>query len=87
MEKGRLGSRPLRFKDPRREAMLEPEEVSAILQLNERGGAPTDFPGARDQPQHGKGLHRGGRLDFVPAAAAQEGARRTRGLAEGALAP
>jgi len=37
MEKGRLGSRPLRFKDPRREAMLEPEEVSAILRLNELG--------------------------------------------------
>lgn len=37
MEKERLGSRPLWFKDPRREAMLEPEEVSAILRLNELG--------------------------------------------------
>jgi hypothetical protein len=33
----RLGSGPLRSRDPRREAMLEPEEVSAILRLNELG--------------------------------------------------
>jgi hypothetical protein len=33
----RLSSGPLRFKDPRREAMLEPDEVSAILRLNELG--------------------------------------------------
>src|SRR6516165_5160284 len=37
MQKERLGSGPLRFKDPRRDAMLEPEEVSAILRLNELG--------------------------------------------------
>ena len=33
----RLSSGALRFKDPRREAMLEPDEVSAILRLNELG--------------------------------------------------
>jgi len=33
----RFGSRPLRIKDPRREAMLEPEEVTAMLRLNELG--------------------------------------------------
>jgi transposase len=37
MQEERLGSGPLRFMDPRREAMLEPEEVSAILRLNELG--------------------------------------------------
>jgi hypothetical protein len=37
MREERLSSGPLRFKDPRREAMLEPEEVSAILRLNELG--------------------------------------------------
>src|SRR5262252_7659891 len=37
MQEERLSSGPLRFKDPRREAMLEPEEVSAILRLNELG--------------------------------------------------
>jgi hypothetical protein len=37
MQKERLGSGPQRFNDPRREAMLEPEEVSAILRLNELG--------------------------------------------------
>ena len=37
MQEQRLGSGPLRFKDPRREAMLEPEEVSAILRLKELG--------------------------------------------------
>jgi len=37
MQDERLGSGPLRFNDPRREAMLEPEEVSAILRLNELG--------------------------------------------------
>jgi transposase len=37
MQHERLGSRPLRIKDPRREAMLEPEEVSAMLRLNELG--------------------------------------------------
>lgn len=33
----RLSSAPLRFKDRRRETMLEPDEVSAILRLNELG--------------------------------------------------
>lgn len=33
----RLSSGPLRFKDPRREAMLAPDEVSAILRLHELG--------------------------------------------------
>jgi hypothetical protein len=28
-----LGAGPLRTKDPRRDAMLEPEEVSALLRL------------------------------------------------------
>src|SRR5262249_42530266 len=37
MQEERLSSGPLRFKDPRREAMLEPEEVSTILRLNELG--------------------------------------------------
>ena len=37
MQQERLGSGPLRIKDPRREAMLEPEEVSAMLRLNELG--------------------------------------------------
>ena len=37
MQEQRLGSGPLRFKDPRREVMLEPEEVSAILRLKELG--------------------------------------------------
>src|SRR6201997_5384921 len=37
MREGRLGSGPSRFKDPRRGAMLEPEEVSAIIRLNELG--------------------------------------------------
>jgi DNA-binding NarL/FixJ family response regulator len=37
MQKERLGSGPQRFNDPRREAMLEPEEVSPILRLNELG--------------------------------------------------
>src|SRR5262249_37311497 len=37
MQEERLSSGPLRFKDPRREAMLEPEEVSAILRVNELG--------------------------------------------------
>src|SRR5262245_22124695 len=37
MQEERLSSGPLRLKDPRREAMLEPEEVSAILRLNELG--------------------------------------------------
>src|SRR6201993_5588296 len=37
MREERLSSGPLRFNDPRREAMLEPEEVSAILRLNELG--------------------------------------------------
>jgi transposase len=37
MQDERLRSGPLRFNDPRREAMLEPEEVSAILRLNELG--------------------------------------------------
>jgi hypothetical protein len=37
MQEERLISGPLRFNDPRREAMLEPEEVSAMLRLNELG--------------------------------------------------
>jgi DNA-binding NarL/FixJ family response regulator len=37
MQEEGLGSGPLRFKDPRREAMLEPEEVSAILRLRKLG--------------------------------------------------
>jgi transposase len=37
MQDERLGSGLLRFKDRRREAMLEPAEVSAILRLNELG--------------------------------------------------
>ena len=37
MQQERLGSGPLRIKDPRREAMLEPEDVSAMLRLNELG--------------------------------------------------
>ena len=37
MREERLSSGPLRFKDPRRDVMLEPEEVSAILRLNELG--------------------------------------------------
>jgi transposase len=37
MQQERLGSGPLRIKDPRREAMLEPEEVSAMLRLKELG--------------------------------------------------
>ena len=37
MQEERLGSGPLRFNDPRREAMLEPVEVSAVLRLNELG--------------------------------------------------
>jgi DNA-binding NarL/FixJ family response regulator len=37
MQQERLGSGPLRIKDPRREAMLEPEEVSVMLRLNELG--------------------------------------------------
>jgi transposase len=37
MQEERLGSALLRFKDPRREAMLEPDEVSAMLRLKELG--------------------------------------------------
>jgi transposase len=37
MREERLGSAPLRFKDPRREAMLEPDEVSAMLRLKQLG--------------------------------------------------
>lgn len=37
MQQERLGSGPLRIKDPRREVMLEPEEVSAMLRLKELG--------------------------------------------------
>jgi DNA-binding NarL/FixJ family response regulator len=37
MQEERLSSGPLRFNDPRREAMLEREEVSAMLRLNELG--------------------------------------------------
>src|SRR3974377_2042705 len=37
MRQERLGSRPLRIKDPRREEMVEPEEVTAMLRLNELG--------------------------------------------------
>src|SRR6476661_6463307 len=37
MPEGRLGSCPLRFNGSRREAMLEPEEVSAMLRLKELG--------------------------------------------------
>jgi hypothetical protein len=37
MQDERLSSCPLRFKDPRRDAILEPEEVSAIVRLNELG--------------------------------------------------
>jgi hypothetical protein len=37
MQEERLSSGPLRFNDPRREAMQEPEEVSAIVRLNELG--------------------------------------------------
>src|ERR1700745_1219072 len=37
MQEERLSARLLRFKDPRREAMLEPEEVSAMLRLKELG--------------------------------------------------
>ena len=37
MREERLSSGPLRFKDPRREAMLESDEVSAMLRLNELG--------------------------------------------------
>ena len=37
MQQEQLGSGPLRIKDPRREAMLEPEDVSAMLRLNELG--------------------------------------------------
>jgi len=37
MQEERLSSGLLRFNDPRREAMLEPEEVSAMLRLNELG--------------------------------------------------
>src|ERR1700750_1629054 len=37
MQQERLSSRPLRVKDPRREVMLEPEEVTAMLRLKELG--------------------------------------------------
>jgi transposase len=37
MQEERLSARLLRFMDPRREAMLEPEEVSAMLRLKELG--------------------------------------------------
>src|SRR5258705_9364613 len=37
MPEERLGSCPLRFNGSRREAMLEPEEVSAMLRLKELG--------------------------------------------------
>src|SRR5262245_20194093 len=85
MQEERLNSVPLRFNDPRTEAMLEPEEVSAILRLNELGwGGQTDCPRTRDQPQHGQGLHRGRRLDAVPTTAAQkEGIDPVRSYQEG----
>jgi len=41
MPEERLGSCPLRFNGSRREAMLEPEEVSAMLRLKELGN-PSD---------------------------------------------
>ena len=37
MQQERLGSGPLRTKDLRREAMLAPEDVSAMLRLKELG--------------------------------------------------
>src|SRR5262245_56580744 len=85
MQEERLNSVPLRFNDPRTEAVLEPEEVSAILRLNELGwGGQTDCPRTRDQPQHGQGLHRGRRLDAVPTTAAQkEGIDPVRSYQEG----
>ena len=43
MQQERLSSGPLWSKNPRREAMLEPEEVSAMLRLNELGG-PNGLP-------------------------------------------
>ena len=39
MPEQRLRSGPLRFMELRREAMLEPEEVSAMLRLKELGWA------------------------------------------------
>jgi hypothetical protein len=47
-----LGSRPLRTKAPRREAMLEPEDVSAMIRLKALGwGHQTDCPRSWVQPQ------------------------------------
>jgi hypothetical protein len=67
--------------------MLEPKEVSAMLRLNE-----LEWGAKRIAREFGiscntaKELHRGGRLDAVPATVAQEGGRWPRGLAEGTFA-
>jgi hypothetical protein len=43
MRNERLSLGPLRFKELRREAILEPQEVSASLRLNELGWEPKGF--------------------------------------------
>ena len=87
MQRAELGSGPLRIKDPRREAMLEPEDVSAMLRLNELGwGAKRIARELGVSRNTAKEPIRGGRLDAVSAPGAQKGARRAGGVAEGAVA-
>ena len=69
--KERLGSGPLRFKNPRREAMLEPEEVSAILRLNELGWGANGLSGS--------GISRNTARDYIAAGRSAISAASTSG--------
>ena len=81
MSKQRLRSVPLRFMEPRREGMLEPGEVSAMVRLKELGWGAADCSGTRGQPEHGERLPGGGRVAAVAPAGARQEAERTRKLA------
>ncbi len=65
--------------DLRREEMLPPDEVTAMLGLRGFGmGREADRGRVRLQSEHGQTLPRAGRLDSLPPAAAGEGAARAR---------
>ena len=62
---------PLRVLEPRREVMLEPDEVAAMMRLHRLGWGTTAVGAAvRVQPHDGEALRRGGRLAAVRGAAA-----------------
>src|SRR5262249_45621580 len=88
MQEERLSSGPLRFNDPRREAMLEPEEVSAVLRLNELGwGAKRIARELGISRNTAKDYIAAGGLGAVPKNATKKGARWSRGVAARAPAP